>query len=360
MGKIFLLFLLSFSAQAFDTTVLLHSSIRSIQNESCYLDWQKALAQENIHIRKVQITSSLDQSALKELYAKTPFQGLYLIGHFILPQIKIHEIDGGFKKPHSILPLMNMREDFPEYGLTSQEKDYYYSVTNWVGLINLGPRAPVSDYCQYFKRNVLYRTSPQEPVKVAGFIGAQWRDERGSEVGLLINQLQSYGFLSASTLTYSRLNTLIQEASLHKYQYVMIAEHSSAKGHFPEWEDDILIKDLKSYAPKIEFINLFSCSANEPLPLQNNLAQTYLGLSETLGVVTSSVPGGMRYMQFFHEYLKEGMSFGEALSTYLINNLTHFEFDSSLGYSFETYQKNNLAWEAGINFLGDPSLKLYQ
>ncbi len=247
----------------------------------------------------------------------------------------------------SVLPLINLNYDFNEKEIFSLEditNTFVYDSKTWVGSINFESSRELNDkiklYCSYFSNNLAHRTCQKNKnVKVAAFIDNDW-----------LKYYQDYKDLSETTIDFKKLIDFFRYSSKNPQDFTKIAIHSESHTHHEEDDNQnfsttLTTGDVLVEHPKSKFYNLYACSAGLRTYDYPNLAQTYLELPITQGVLSSTITGSLIADNLFYRYLRFGYSFGTAYLNVMKRSLP----SSDHGFSMQI----------GLVYYGDPTLKLH-
>lgn len=338
--------------------IYLDSKLAHLENQKCFKTWSEDL-KKKYDVKLYELNpKQFSVSILKEHYKSRKAHGIIAIGDFNFPKIKYKLKDPQADSStynritQSMLPFMNLNQDFPDGGISLGKGNFYQSMTNWVGIINYSASASVQEYCDYFSRVMNHkRCLPSKSYTAAGFIDRPWRSGQFYESFLSFQKTSSSNYLSF------KFEDFLKKLSQEPVDIASMVIHSEKDHHFPEYGESIGLKDILSVHPKASFFNLSACDSAQTNGKKKNLAQTYLSLNSTLGVLAPSNSGGMRHFDlFFEDFAKPGEAMGDILLQYFsyLLDMESIE-DQELAYNMLRFA---LSWDGQLMYFGDPTVSL--
>ncbi len=329
--------------------VFLENRLASLAKQPCFTAWQQQLQEEGLDLDVKVVDPFITTDVYKRTInaAGSNVVGSIILGDIALPTAQMTVYKDDWRTPEvaqiqTVLPIMNPSNDLSNEVV---DRGFYQNLTLWNGIISQGNhekplKERVAEYCEYFKRDVEYRTcSHSDHLKVVGYVDQVWKT---------VPDLNSVYSLSSDTTMLANLEDIKrQRADKKEYDFGYIASHSSPYMHFPSGVNPISDQIIQYWNPPVKFYDLYACSAgnysNWP-----NLAQTYLFSKSALGVFASTKTGSINNPSKLYQRLRDGETFGDALVHYQKNRL-----------GSENSNISDLSWIAGEVFYGDPTLKLY-
>lgn len=352
--------------------------LSSLKEKECYQSWITQLEKEDYKVNVVGVEDSNrnEDFYIDQLKKSPAIKGGIFLGEFAIPAHTLsilkpkegnlvnNNMSNVQEKVQTNVNMMNPNEQMPRWGIG--DIDYYKNLSHWIGHISfqtdmlLDPgvenkemiesqvNKDYSDhYCEYLKANVEYRTcDKKKSLNVLGFVDDDWKDNE-----------DYFGFKCLSTSchildTYSDLS-LIDTATEGPADFCQLSIHSKAGYHGLSTGEFVDTEQIQSMSADVKFYNLQACHAGHCTPGASNLAQAYLSNSTTLGVIAHTKTSLSMDDKKIYEFLKQKKTYGEAILEFMKHQITESRPGQSNVYP------NDITWNAGFAFYGDPTLDLH-
>ncbi len=198
---------------------------------------------------------------------------------------------------------------------------------------------------RYLDKNHAYRVGQNRLANRAlAMINQDWKNNGFDDYFSTLYQNKTIIKDPEETVSSDRYRTEISTASSSGYESLLLASHSSWSLHSFNTGSFFHVNEIKKIESKVEFYNLFACSAARFTEADNLAGWYVLQQNFGLNVIGSTKSGGMLDFQYYYKPLSEGNSLGDSFLSWFQN----IPLDS-------VYRQS---WHYGMVMMGDPTLRL--